>query len=308
MKYYLLIDLFLIFAKVRGAIRGWMENHQFDMLQQWLAQSRNQLAALFTAGEVPVVGWSQLAETIKNAEPFKRKLEAEVDENARERQAVALHIKNLLVKQEELEQKNKELQSQIKQMEQMDRLKADSNAIAMLANREAASVAKVEGKMKNNYFVDYLDSDDVSTVFSMFKMDALFANFKKNDTDNNLGVTRTTPIVDLQNNLELNFSEAAELLWKLNLLEKGEKGVELHLEKCSICRTTKLAALLREYGMQEADSKAMAEKMKDWKGYCLATVNGASVALALGLAANEKAKLATCLMKIQRAHQWSYQD
>lgn len=192
----------------------------------------------------------------------------------------------------------------MKGMLQIEMLKAESEVIDLLAKKEAALLAKVEEKMKNDYFVDHFDAEDVSTVFSMFRMDSLFANFANNDTDNNLGVTRTTPLADLQKTFELDFSEAVELLWKLNLLEKGEKGVDGHLGKCSICRTTKLGALLREYGMQEVDSKEIEAKMKDWKGYFLATVTGAPAASELGLSATEKPKLATCLMKIQRSHQW----
>src|SRR3990167_10055754 len=121
----------------------------------------------------------------------------------------------------------------------------------MLSKKEEAALAKLTNKLGNPYFMKDLDFDDVSTVFSMFNMDSLFSRFKKND-EYNLEVTVNTPMPDLQKCLELEFSEVAELLWKLKLLEKGEKGEARHLRKCSIC-SGKPVVLLREYGMKEED-------------------------------------------------------
>ena len=156
--------------------------------------------------------------------------------------------------------------------------------------------------------MEEFDAEDVSTVFSMFGMDDLFARFRKNETENNLELTRITPVEQLQKNMELEFSEAVEMKWKLKLLKKGEKGAARHMGKCSVCSSNKIAVMLREYGIQGADSKEMEEKMKGWKGYFLATVNAASAGLALGLVGGQKAKLGSCLLKIQRAHQWEHQD
>ena len=54
--------------------------------------------------------------------------------------------------------------------------------------------------------------------FSMFKMDALFSRFRKNESDNNLEITRVTPVVDLQKSMGFDFPESMELLWKFNFL------------------------------------------------------------------------------------------
>ena len=278
-----------------------MENNEFGKVKEWLEESRNKLEDMFNAGEVPVVGWLKLAETMKNSEPCQRKLEAEMDENTREREEVAAQIRILQTKQQELEEKNKDLHHKMKRMEQIGMLVAESQSIALLGNKEGAWVAKVEEKMKNEYFMEHFDSEDVSTVFSMFNMDILFSRFRENEPDNNLDIIRVTPVADLQKDMAFDFPETVELIWKLNLLEKGEKESESHLAKCSICRTSKLGSLLKEYGMPDADSKAMEAKMEGWRGYFLATVNGPSAALALGV---EKAKLASCLMRIQRVHQW----
>ena len=283
-----------------------MKNEEFVKLGEWLEESRNQLEDLYTKGEVPVVGWLQLAEIVKNKEPAKRKLEAEVDENAREREKVAQQISSLLERQEELEERNKHLQAQMKRIQDIEMLATENQLIAFFCEKEASALAKVEEIMKNEYFTDGFDFEDVSTVFSMFEMDALFSRFKKNDTDNNLEVTRTTPVQHLQKQFELDFSEAVELQWKLKLLKKGEKGVERHLGKCRICSASKIGVLLREYGMQEAESKEMEAKMKGWKAYFLATVNATSAAIELGLA-GQKSKLPSCLVAIQRAHQWEHE-
>src|SRR3990167_9051570 len=192
-----------------------MENNEFGKVKDWIGKSRNKLEGMFEAGEVPVVGWLELAETMKNSEPRKRNLEAEMDENAREREKVAAQIKILHVKQQELEEKHKNLQQKMERMEQIAMLKAESQSIALLGNKEAAWVGKVEEKMKNEYFMEEFDSEDVSTVFSMFKMDMLFSRFKKNDVDNNLEVTAGSGAHHLQNALELDFAEAVELLWKV---------------------------------------------------------------------------------------------
>ena len=212
--------------RIRGAIRYWMENNEFGKVNKWLGESRNKLEGMFKAGEVPVVGWLELAGTLNNAGPCKRNLEAKMNENAREREEVAAQIRILQAKQQELEEQNKDLQHKMKGMEQIALLKAESQSIAMLANKEAACVAKVGEKMKNEYFMEDFDAEDVSTVFSMFKMDALFSRFRKNESDNNLEITRVTPVVDLQKSMGFDFPESMELLWKLNLLEKGEKEAE----------------------------------------------------------------------------------
>lgn len=211
-----------------------MENYEFAKLKQWLEDSRMQLNTLFKAGEVPVVGWLQLADAIKGKDILKGKLEREVSENVKEREQVDREIKNLLNKQEELENKSKHLQVQLQRIEQIGLLEAESQSIAMLCKEEATALAKVKQTMKNEYFMETFDAEDVSTLFSMFNMDNLYPRFKKNDIYKNLAVTVITPAEHLQNNLELSFSEAVTLQWKLKLLENGEEGTEHHWTNCSM--------------------------------------------------------------------------
>src|SRR3990167_6575762 len=215
-----------------------MDNHEFAKLQKWLCQWKKQLEGRMEAGELPVVGWLKLNATIQNKQAWKSDLEAEVKANATERQQLVEQMKNLQEKQEQLEIKSQQLQENVKKQEELAALEAESRSIAILSKKEEAALAKLTNKLGNPYFMEDLDSDDVSTVFSMFNMDSLFSRFKKNDEYNNLEVTVNTPMPDLQKCLELEFSEVAELLWKLKLLEIGEKGEARHLRKCSICSSS----------------------------------------------------------------------
>ena len=308
-KYLFICTLPPFYHRIRGVIWYWMENNEFGKVKEWLGESRNELEGMFEAGEVPVVGWLELEKTMKNAEPRKRNLEAEMDENGRAREEVAAQIKILDLKQQKLEEEYKKLQQQMKGMEQIAMLKEEIQSIALLGKKEAAWVGKVEEKMKNEYFMEEFDSEDVSTVFSMFQMDMLFSRYKKNDVDNNnLGVTAGAVADHLQNALELEFSEAVELLWKLKLLENGEKGVGTHLKKCSICSSTKPGVLLREYGMKEEDTKKIEEKMNNWKGYYFSTVSAVSAASELKLDSSLRPKLTTCWKRIEKAHKWEHSD
>ena len=282
-----------------------MENEEFTNIKQWLGQSRNQLEALFDAGNVPVVGWLRLIETIKNNdEEWKRKVGAEVDENHREREQVAEQIKNLLEKQEELEIVNKQLQEKMKRIEQIDSLGLESESIALLGDKEAASLEKVKMKMKNQYFMRELDFEDVSTLFSMFQMDSMFSRFKKYETNNNMEELSNASVADLQIHLNLDFSEAVEILFRLKLIENREEGVESHLSSCSICSSKNVGLLLKEYGMKYEDPQIDAN-FKDWKGYFLVAMNGLGVASALELQAGPlRSELVHCLTQIKRVHKW----
>ena len=186
-----------------------MDNHEFAKLQKWLSQWKEQLEGRAEVGELPVVGWLKLNATIQNKQAWKSDLEAEVKANAIERQQLAEQIKNLQEKQEQLEIKSQQLQANVKKQEELAALEAKSQSIAMLSKKEEAALAKLTIKLENPYFMEDLDSDDVSTVFSMFNMDSLFSRFKKNDEYNNLEVTINTPMPDLQKCLELEFSEVA---------------------------------------------------------------------------------------------------
>lgn len=291
----------------RGAIREWMEEEEFAKLQDWLGKSKERLEALFEAGEVPVVGWLQLATTINDNATRKRKLEAELADNARELQQVGEQIRILLEKQAKLETRKQQLQEQKKKVDEISGLAAESNSIAFLIKKEKAALEKLAKSMENPYFMARFDPEDVSTVFSQFQMDSLFPRFKKNDVDKNLAVTVTTTVEHLQKDLELHFSEAAELLWKLKLLKHGEKGVARHLEKCSICSSTKPGLLLQEYGLREADRKQMEEKIKEWKGYYF-TTSARSLAGELDLANDIRSRFTTCCINIQNVHKWQHED
>ena len=150
------------------------------------------------------------------------------------------------------------------------------------------------------------DSEDVSTVFSLFDMDSLFSRYKQNDVDANLEVTAGFMAENLQSSLKLEFSEAVELLWKLKLLENGEKGTANHLSKCSICSSTNPAAILKEYGMKEEDRNQIVEKMKEvnWKGFYFAAANVTAVTSHLRVADALKPRVNICWLRIQKAHNW----
>ena len=285
-----------------------MENNEFAKLRQWICQWKKELEDKMGTGVVPVVGWLQLEATMQNREAWKRDLEAEVEENERERQQLAEQIKNLQEKQEKLAIRSQQLQEKMKKQEELAALEAEIQSIAILSKREEASLSKLTSKLDNPYFMEDLDSDDVSTVFSMFNMDSLFSRFKKNDVDNNLEVTANTAVADLQKGLELEFSEAAELLWKLKLFEKGERGEARHLKNCSICSSSNPGGLLREYGMKEEDRKEIEAKMIGWKGYYFAAVTASSAALEMNLEPAHRQRLTTCWMRIQKAHNWEHQD
>src|SRR3990167_625593 len=284
-----------------------MDNDEFAKLQKWLCQWKEQLEGRMEAGELPVVGWLKLNATIQNNQAWKSDLEAEVKANATERQQLAEQIKNLQEKQKQLEIKSQQLQVNVKRQEELAALEAESQSIAILSKKEEAALAKLTNKLGNPYFMEDLDSDDVSTVFSVFDMDSLFSRFKKNDVDNNLEVIGNTPMPDLQKYLELEFSEVAELVWKLKLLGKGEKGEARHFTKCSIC-SGKPVVLLREYGMKEEYLKEIEGKMEGWKGYYFTSINHASAALQLNLAPGLRKKLTPSWMRIKKAHNWEHPD
>ena len=298
----------MFFNSGRGEIREWMENREFVQLHQWLEQCKEQIEILYEAGEVPVVGWKQLGEIIKNYGARKYALEAELDQNERECAQLGEQIAILLEKQDKLTQKKQQLQEEMRKVDEIIALEAESQSIALLGNKEQASLVKLEEKMKNAYFMEELDSEDISTVFSMFNMDSLFSTFKKNDMDNNLGVTTTATVAELQTDLELEFSETVELLWKLTLLKNGEKGAETHLSKCSICSSTKLGVLLQEYGMGKEEIKTIEESIKPWKGYYVPTANARSAALELNLTGDLRPKFTTCWTRIQNVHKWVHTD
>src|SRR3990167_23913 len=165
-----------------------MDNHEFAKLQKWLCQWKKQLEGRMEAGELAVLGWLKLNATIQDNQAWQSDLEAEVKANATERQQLAEQIKNLQEKQEQLEIKNQQLQA-MKKLEELAALGAESQSIAVLCKKEEAALAKLTNKFRNPYFMEDLDSGDVSTVFSMFNMDSFFPRFKRNDEYNNLEVT-----------------------------------------------------------------------------------------------------------------------
>src|SRR3990167_6444697 len=276
-----------------------MENGEYAQLNNGFKWA--QLKGKMEAEEVPVVGWSQLEATITmpNKEALKRELETDAEQNARERQELAEQIRNLQEKLQMLESRNQQIQEKMKKQQELELLGAKSRLIAILCKKEEAALSKLTKKIENPKFMEQLDSEDVSTLFS---------RFKKNDVDNNLEVLANSTVVDLQRTLELEFSEAVELLWKLKLLEKGEMGEARHLSKCSICSSNNPGDLLREYGMHEEDRKEIEGEMKDWKGYFFATATAMNAAGELKLKASLRQKLAPCWMRIQRAHKWEHPE
>ena len=286
-----------------------MEKGEYANLEEWLRRSsKEQLETLFEAGEVPVVGWLKLPTIINTASERKKQLKAELEKNASERVILAEQMRIHCEKQEKLDNKKQQLQEEMEKLDEIATLEAVSDSIAMLAEKEKACVAQLEKKMENPYFMDHLDSQDVSTVFSLFNMDSLLPRYKQNDIDNNLAVTVTTAVEHLQNDLELTFSEAVELLWKLKLFKHGEKGVARHLAKCSICSSTKPGLLLQEYGLEQAERKEIEEKMKEWKGYYFVSAKARPAAVELNLAREIRRKFTTCWVRIQKAHKWEHQE
>ena len=290
----------------RRSIRECLDNDEFGALHQWLAWYKSQLEAQIALGAVPVVGWLRLPAIMNEYATSKSKVEAELEENVLEQEQVNGQIQSLLEKQEMLRSRKQQLEVRMKRIDEIAELESESQVIALLGEKEKASLAKLEKQMENPYFLQYLDIEDVSTVFSMFNMDHLFYRFKKNDVDNNLQVTVGTATEYLKTDLKLEFSEAVELLWKLKLLKHGNKEVGWHLSKCGICASTKPGLLLQEYGMEESEVAQILAKMQDWKGFYLATANARSVAAELEMEGELRAKLTTCWVRIQNAHQWNH--
>ena len=289
----------------RGKIRSWLENNDFEKLLQLLSVSKAQLEALFDEGDLPVLGWLQLAATIDNFDHSlanKEKVDSDLKQNANEREQVVEQIKILRQKLEKLENTNQQLQQIRKTMDDAARLQEKSQLIAMLGKKETASLVRWQKHMENPYFMDVFDSSDISTVFSAFDMDALFPRFQKNDVYNNLGVTGSATVEQLQKSLQMGFSEAVELLWKVTLLKHGEKGVAHHLSTCSIC-AGKPPSLLREYGMSVAEVREMSSEINGWYGYYLVTINAQTTAEKLNLT-DLKSKFILCCLRIQDIHQW----
>ena len=281
-----------------------MEQHRFANLRKWLEQSRNELDTLFEAGQVPVVGWLGLAEKIKASGESKGKWEVELEENARKRERIQQQIRSLQEEHEKLAKRDNYIHEEMQLMDEITILASESDLIGMLGKKEEKAVAKVAEKIKNEEFLGDLEAEDVSTLFSMFKMDGLFSRFKKNEKNNNLEELLSASVADLQSHLELELPQAAEMLFKLKLLENGEKGAERHLADCSICSSAP-GRLLREYGMLEDEGNQIDEKIKDWQGYFLVVMNAMGAATALDLqSAPLRSKFANCLMKIHKAHKW----
>ena len=143
-----------------------MDKNEFGKLRGWLGEYKTKGQAQYEAGEIPVVGWLQLAATLETKKAFKRNLEAELDQNAREREQVAQQIKHLQQKQQQLENENQHLKEQMKQMDEITALEEESQSIDMLGKIEEAALAKLEKKMENAYFMEDLDAEDVSTVLT----------------------------------------------------------------------------------------------------------------------------------------------
>src|SRR3990167_449906 len=161
-------------GRERGLIRQWMDNNEFGKLRGWLGEYKTKEKGQYEAGEIPVVGWSQMAATLESKKAFKRNLEAELDQNARQKERLAQQIKHLQQKQQQFEKKNQLLKEQIEQIDEIIALEEERQSIDILGKIEEAALAKLEKKMENAYFMEDLDAEDVSTVFSMFNMDSLF--------------------------------------------------------------------------------------------------------------------------------------
>jgi len=295
--------------EARTSMSEWMEKKEFGKLQKKLRECKQKAVEMFEGGELPVVGWLQLSEKMESRNQQKNELEEELDAKEREQQEIQQQIRNLEERKQQLEQSKQQIQEQIKKNEEIDVLESERDIIATLARKEQLSLQQLNEKMENANFINEDNGDfmvgelifeDVSTVFSMFKMDAMFSRFRNYDPSCNLDTILNSTVDDLQINLKLEFKEAVEILFKIKLLEKKEKGAERHLKACSICKANKIGVLLKEYGLPEKDLKQIEDKSKDWKGFYLATLFPSMAAKEL----EGGSELISCLARIQRRHKW----
>ena len=250
-------------------------------------------------------GWLELAERVKDKDEFKRKLKGELEANEREKQQIDKQMTDLAIRKAELSKKARKLCVQIELIGEIGVLQSEINSIALLGKKEEEAVAKVEEKMKQPYFMDALDLGDVSTLFSMFEMDGMFTKFKEHEESQSIEAVLLHPAVELAKKWQLKIPETMKMLFKLKLIENGEKEAKSHVRKCSICQSTDVTTLLGEHGMKDEEKKEIREKIRDWKGYFLVAAEPMSVASTLFLPTTLKSKFIVCLGRIQKAHSWN---
>ena len=196
------------------------------------------------------------------------------------------------------------LQNSLKETEKID-LEALLPEILDFAKQEQKSVDKLKQKVKNEEFsFEDLDAQDVSTLFSLFKLDALFPAMQ--ETKTTLEEILLSPIELVQKKFCISFAAAADLQFKMKLLENKELSPENHLNNCSICSTKNVFLLLLEYGLklEEKDKKEMHKKIGEWRGYFFATVNPVSGVAFLEVPPSLSTKFTQALVRIQKAHNW----
>ena len=230
--------------------------------------------------------------------------QGKLNENQTELEQTREQIKQLRAKEQQLEKIHSEIEEKLKSLEKMDSLNEEKAAITLLAQNEEKCTETLSAKLQNPYFsFESLDAQDISTIFSIFQMDHLFARYKNNKMIQNLEEILIAPTAELQNNLGYEFEEAIEIQFKLKLFENKEMSLDNHFAKCSICSTKNRSALLREYGIAgEKERKEIEEKIKNWKNYFLATVNPVMAATIVGLPLECGLQLKTCLMRLQKIH------
>ena len=269
-------------------------------LKNWLEQSKNQ-DIQFESGEIPVVGWLQLLQTIQataDREPVQEELKQTESE-----------IRKLEGQLQTLLQKKENLGNELKKRENLAALKIGTanQQILKFAEKEKIRVTQLHETL-NSYLE--LDSQDVSTIFSLYKMDHLFGNYKNKESIISPEEILNSSVEHLKKDLAISFQEAVEMQFKFQLLQNEEFSVDHHLSKCSICSRTNLLAILGEYGVKlnENERNNFLEKSKDWKGYFLIALTTVKAIQLLELPPGLRGKAIGAVNNIQKAHKYLFDE
>ena len=289
----------------RGKVRKWLEDNKFEELLNFLKSEKEPERGLET-GRIPVTGWGNLSCKIQESSGLTKTLKTKLDQTERDLKAINEKIKELNEQKTKLTNYQNDIASEIRLNEEMSKLKEVEGRISLLANMESKLVKNITTKLQEENFVEMLEFQESSTLFSLLQMDHLFAKFNKNEVVGTIETLSMAPIPALQAHLGYTNAEAVEMAFKMKLLLNRELSVNDHMKKCSICATNNISRLLEEYGI--ADSKersSIVASLKAWKAYFLVTINPVNAAFDLALSPHLAAKFLKVMTLMQKIHRWN---
>ena len=242
-----------------------------------------------------MAGWKLLHAKMEESENAKGNLQTKLKETNSK-------IKDLLVELQKLQEEKENLTKELKFCEEAHLLK-ELDSIPFLSNLESTSVDQFHKRWEEG---SELDSQDISSLFSLFKIDHLFAAFKKSEASFSFDEILGAAADELQENMEIGFHDSVEMNFKLKVFSRNLFSVEKHVANCSICPHKNLVTLLLEYGLKvdENQKEELQEKIKDWKGFYFVTLKPTRAAKCLNVAPAFRVKLIKALKSIKDAHCW----